>query len=234
MKTIKDFSSYLFLKFAFNLNFDLLFYDYIKKSPKDLSVIKKMINLRKMIYIDEKQWEQGENDLDEYDQYSQGIVISDIFANKDVACARLILKKFSKKLPIEKYISIPQNINVAEISRFSIIKEYRSQQFLGTYPFAFIIFLSLLKIAIDNNLTHFVFYSERSLAMMLKREGFDVLKLDDIPIEHKGIVRYPYILNITQYTKLKEFQIKNPDKEKRILNAFDIITETMDTQLQRL
>lgn len=154
-------------------------YKFTACSSQEL--INKSKALRHLIYCEEKMWEPSKTTLmesDEYDDVSIHYIVSCRKTKRDVATFRLII---SNNLPITKYISVgnilhpkemPLN-SVCEISRFSILKEYRGSELLK------MLFLLAGYETAKNGLLGAYMSIENKLAIRLKRCKITCQKITD-------------------------------------------------------
>lgn len=182
--------------------------------------------LRYKIYCLEKKYEDTTKftrqlEIDEYDSDAIHFLIRDKFTGDWMATVRLLIGPLNT-LPIQKAATIGQHVVdsetelVAEISRFSILSNYRNNNshlkpediepvkepeiMLG-------LFRAVVAYGEKNGISNWLFLCRRSLKRIMNQCGF-IVDVVGPKTNHKGI-RYPYRISLEKsFSRMQELAPK--------------------------
>ncbi len=176
-------------------NFNVNFYNSSIKNKENISILKKSLILRKNVYCDELGFESAkdyENDL--FDMFSAGSLIS--FNHQPIATSRIIFNtEFS--LPALNVTNssllknfLDKNPYTCEISRFLILKNFRSFNHFNFPQFTYstvllFLYLSIFSLCNYYKVPNMIFLCEKKLIKKLQIFGINVHYLDPMPYFHK-------------------------------------------------
>jgi N-acyl-L-homoserine lactone synthetase len=158
--------------------------DYKFVECKTEKLIKKCQELRHLVYCEEKNWESEHNskiEQDSYDDNSIHYLMVCRNTNEGIATFRFVM---ANELPVAEYMS-SDNIfhptrlpvgSVAEISRFSILKDYRGGELPGLLK---LLFLLVGYESAKRGLVGAYMVMEKSLAMTLLRNKINCRQITE-------------------------------------------------------
>lgn len=182
-------------------------------------------NLRYKIYCQEKKYEDTNKFLeqmetDEYDKDAVHFLIRDKQTGDWMAVVRMVIGPV-QQLPIQKVASIHQEkldtgeAPIAEISRFSILRNYRNNTNSGSEKDKPVsepeIMLGLFRAVVaygkNNGISRWLFLCRQSLKRIMNQCGFSVEEVGP-KISYRGI-RYPYLVSLEKsFSQLQQLAPK--------------------------